>query len=361
MAVSAEQIKQAYKIVFGGEPAANEIKDIQGNPQFWGKSLDTLVDRLTSTQRFASQPVNETTIENLFMTYLGSKPTPNEMQEILKNKQFWGATAGVLKTRLTETARYQASPGVKLTQSIKGEDLNRDLQKIGLSQDIINGMSDEQKTFYGGIGLQLIDNIEKSIPAPTTFTAGTLKELYEQAKNNQKINDYYSRLESRQIEQITTAVATMQEDFDYLQQQQAEGFTKQVEGLAKQTQQAGMLSSGLRKRNEQMLEEKQLGVIKSSRADVQRQLTQLQRGTEEALGTKALEDLQLAIQARNNFGEFVNPRVAQMMGGTIRGTASSTPIQASESALGQQKQAEIQAEYERLKSERDLLTNPMNT
>lgn len=360
MAVSSEQIKQAYQIAFGSDPSPSEIKDIQRNPQFWGNNLDTVVDKLTSSQRFASQPVNERTVEKLFMTYLGSKPTPAEKKAILKNKGFWGTTAGALKSRIQETSRYQADPGVKITKTIRAEDLNRDLLDMGMTQDVINGMSPDRKTFYGAIGKQMIDNIEKSIPAPTTWTAKTLKDLYNQAKNNPKIDEYYSRLEDRQINQITTAVATMQEDFEYIQQQQAEGFTQQVEQLADQTQQAGMLYSGVRKRNEQMLEERQLGVIRSTRSDAQRRIDELKRGAEEALGTKAVEDLKLAIRGQQDFGQFVDPEIAKRMRGDITANKSVAPIKRSESAIGQQQQAEVMQEYERLKAERDLLTNPIN-
>ena len=38
-----------------------------------------------------------------------------------------------------------------------------------------------------------------------------------------------------------------------------------------------------------------------------------------------------------------------------------TAITSEQSALGQQKQAEIQSEYERLKAERTLLTNPQQS
>jgi len=360
MALSADQITQAYKIVFGGTPAKSEIREIQATPQYWGKSLDSVVDKLMQSGRFANMPANDNTIKTIYRVYFGGNPTASELKEIKNTPGWWGSTAGAVRDRIQQTNRYIQDPGIKITKQIRNEDLNKDLKKMGLSQDVINGMSTDQKTLYGAVGKQMMDNIEKSIPAPTTWTAKTLKDLYKQAKDNPKIDEYYSRLEDRQINQITTSLATLQEDFEFLQTQQAEDFTGQVERLADETQQAGMLYSGIRKENQARLAEKQLGVIKSSRIDAQLRLDGLARSAEEALGTKAIEDLKLALRSKTQFGQFVDPKVAQRMGGDIGASASLGKISASESGLGQQRQAEVQAEYERLKSERDILTNSMN-
>jgi hypothetical protein len=217
--------------------------------------------------------------------------------------------------------------------------------------------------FYGTIGKQMMDNIEKSIPAPTTFNADTFKQLYEQAKNNPKINQFYEGIQSRKVEDILNNIAIAQQDYDFTNRQMATQFTEQVKNLAAQTEQAGMLYSGIRERNQAKLAEQQGQIIESTQAQAKRQLQDIGRQAEELLGSKAIQDLKLGLTQPTNLGVGIAPEVQQTMqqGPNLGYQAYGTAITSEQSALGQQKQAEIQAEYERLKAERTLLTNPQQS
>lgn len=363
MALQREDINQAYLQIFGAKPSETEIRDIMANPGYWGTNLNSVATRLTESPRFVNQPVNKETITRTWKAFFGSDPTPSEIQEVLKTPQYWGTNLGTLKEKVQATTRFTQDPVIKVASNVTNETLNPLLRQIGLSDDVIARLDPDTKMFYGTIGKQMMDNIEKSIPAPTTFTADTFKSLYEQARNNPKINQYYSDIQSRKVEDILNNIAVAQEDFDFTNRQMANTFTKQVEDLAAQTEQAGMLYSGVRQANEAKLAEQQQGVIRSSQFQAKQRLQDIGRQAEEILGTKAVNDLRLGLQQTNNLGTNINPNVAQNIqtNPNLGFVGYGTAISSEQSALGQQKQAEIQNEYERLKAERTLLTNPQQS
>ena len=363
MALQREDINQAYLAVFGAPPAESEIRDIMANPQYWGNSLNSVAQRLTESARFVNQPVNAETITRTWQVFFGGPPEKSEIDEVLRTPQYWGRNVGVMKERVMASSRYAQDPNIKVAATVTNETLNPLLRQIGLSDDIINRLDPDTKMFYGTIGKQMMDNIEKSIPAPTTFNADTFKQLYEQAKNNPKINQFYEGIQSRKVEDILNNIAIAQQDYDFTNRQMATQFTEQVKNLAAQTEQAGMLYSGIRERNQAKLAEQQGQVIESTQAQAKRQLQDIGRQAEELLGSKAVQDLKLVLAQPTNLGVGIAPEVQQTMqqGPNLGYQAYGTAITSEQSALGQQKQAEIQAEYERLKAERTLLTNPQQS
>lgn len=385
MALRREDITQAYMTVFGGPPAETEIREILATPNYWGNSIGSVAQRLTESNRFLSQPVNRDTITRAWTTFFGGPPAESEIKEVLAKPGYWGRNVAVLSQKIKASGRWAQDPRIKVTspppasnpaqsnaqnnvsasvQPQRNDDnLNSMLRQIGLSDDIINRMDPESKLFYGTIGNQMMSNIEKLIPAPTTFNADTFKQLYEQAKNNPAIQNYYEGIQSRKVEDIINNIAIAQQDYDFVNRQMASQFTEQVKDLTSQTEQAGMLYSGIRQRNEAKLAEQQAGVIESSQAQAKRQLQDIGRQAEELLGSKAINDLKLGLQQPTNLGVGVNPEVAQKMqtAPSLGYQGYGTAITSEQSALGQQKQAEIQSEYERLKAERNLLTNPQQS
>ena len=385
MALRREDITQAYMTVFGGPPAESEIRDIMAKPSYWGNNIGSVAQRLTESNRFLSQPVNKDTITRAWTTFFGGPPTESEVKEVLAKPAYWGRNVAVLTQKIKASGRYAQDPRIKITatpppaqttvsssapsvsasvQPQRNDDsLNSMLRQIGLSDDIINRMDPESKMFYGTIGSQLISNIEKLIPAPTTFNADTFKQLYEQAKNNPKINQFYEGIQSRKVEDILNNIAISQQDYEFTNRQMATQFTKQVEVLAAQTEQAGMLYSGIRQENEAKLAQQQADIIQSTQAQAKRQLQDIGRQAEELLGSKAVNDLKLGLRQPINLGVGINPQIAQQLQqpANLGYTGYSTAITSEQSALGQQKQAEINAEYERLKAERNLLTNPQQS
>jgi RNA binding exosome subunit len=387
MALRREDITQAYMTVFGGPPAESEIREIMAKPSYWGNNIGSVAQRLTESNRFLSQPVNKDTITRAWTTFFGGPPAESEINEVLAKPGYWGRNVAVLTQKIKASGRYAQDPRIKVTpapppapppaptstaqqssapavQPQRNDDsLNAMLRQIGLSDDIINRMDPESKMFYGTIGNQLMSNIEKLIPAPTTFNADTFKQLYEQAKNNPKINQFYEGIQSRKVEDILNNIAISQEDYDFTNRQMATQFTKQVEDLAAQTEQAGMLYSGIRQRNEAKLAQQQGDIIQSTQSQAKRQLQDIGRQAEELLGSKAVNDLKLGLRQPTNLGVGINTQVAQQLQqpGNLGYTGYGTAITSEQSALGQAKQAEISAEYERLKAERTLLTNPQQS
>ena len=384
MALRREDITQAYMTVFGGPPAESEIREILAKPSYWGNNIGSVAQRLTESNRFLSQPVNKDTITRAWTTFFGGPPAESEINEVLAKPGYWGRNVAVLTQKIKASGRYAQDPRIKVTaapptaqqnqsfnQSVStavqpqrnDDSLNSMLRQIGLSDDIINRMDPESKMFYGTIGNQLISNVEKLIPAPTTFNADTFKQLYEQAKNNPKINQMYEGIQSRKVEDILNNIAISQEDYDFTNRQMATQFTKQVEDLAAQTEQAGMLYSGIRQENQAKLAQQQVDIIESTQSQAKRQLQDIGRQAEELLGSKAVNDLKLGLRQPTNLGVGINPQIAQQLQqpGNLGYTGYGTAITSEQSALGQQKQAEISAEYERLKAERNLLTNPQQS
>lgn len=358
-----EDINQAYLAIFGAKPAESEIRDIMANPGYWGNSLNSVAQRLTESARFVNQPVNEDTITRAWQVFFGASPEKSEINEILKTPQYWGRNVATLKEKVLSSSRYVQNPGIKVAETVTNETLNPLLRQIGLSDDVINRLDPDTKMFYGTIGKQMMDNVEKSIPAPTTFNADTFKQLYDQAQNNPKIKQFYENIQSRKVEDIINNIAIAQEDYNYVNRQMATKFTEQVKDLASQTEQAGMLYSGIRDRNQAKLAEQQGEVIRSTQFQAKRQLQDIGRQAEELLGSKALQNLQLGLTQPTNLGVGIAPEIQQSMqqAPNLGYQGYGTAITTEQSALGQQKQAEIQSEYERLKAERTLLTNPQQS
>jgi len=358
-----EDINQAYLAIFGAKPAESEIRDIMANPGYWGNSLNSVSQRLTESARFVNQPVNEDTITRAWQVFFGASPAQSEINEILKTPQYWGRNVATLKEKVLSSSRYVQNPGIKVAETVTNETLNPLLRQIGLSDDVINRLDPDTKMFYGTIGKQMMDNVEKSIPAPTTFNADTFKQLYDQAQNNPKIKQFYENIQSRKVEDILNNIAIAQEDYSFANRQMATKFTEQVKDLASQTEQAGMLYSGIRDRNQAKLAEQQGEVIKSTQFQAKRQLQDIGRQAEELLGSKALQNLQLGLTQPTNLGVGIAPEIQQSMqqAPNLGYQGYGTAITTEQSALGQQKQAEIQSEYERLKAERTLLTNPQQS
>jgi uncharacterized protein YneF (UPF0154 family) len=363
MALQREDINQAYQAIFGSNPSESEIRDIMANPSYWGNNLNSVAERLTQSQRFVNQPVNEDTISRTWQTFFGSKPTPQEIQEILKTPQYWGRNVGTLKDKVQATTRYTQDPTIKVAGNVTNETLNPLLRQIGLSDDVINRLDPDTKMFYGTIGKQMLDNVEKSIPAPTTFNADTFKQLYEQARNNPKINQYYSDIQSRKVEDILNNVAIAQQDYDYTNRTLASNFSQQVQDLAAKTEQAGMAYSGIREQNKAKLAEQQAGILTSTQSQAKQRLQDIGRQAEELLGSKAVADLRIGLNQPTDLGTGVNADVASTIQANpnIGYTGYGTAINSEQSSLGQAKQAEIGAEYERLKAERNLLINPQQS
>lgn len=358
-----EDINQAYLAIFGAKPAESEIRDIMANPGYWGNSLNSVSQRLTESARFVNQPVNEDTITRAWQVFFGGPPAQSEINEILKTPQYWGRNVATLKEKVLSSSRYVQNPGIKVAETVTNETLNPLLRQIGLSDDVINRLDPDTKMFYGTIGKQMMDNVEKSIPAPTTFNADTFKQLYDQAQNNPKIKQFYENIQSRKVEDILNNIAIAQEDYSFANRQMATKFTEQVKDLASQTEQAGMLYSGIRDRNQAKLAEQQGEVIRSTQFQAKRQLQDIGRQAEELLGSKALQNLQLGLTQPTNLGVGIAPEIQQSMqqAPNLGYQGYGTAITTEQSALGQQKQAEIQSEYERLKAERTLLTNPQQS
>lgn len=388
MALQREDITRAYQTVFGGDPAETEIREILSKPNYWGTSIQSVANRLTESGRFLNQPVNKDTVTRAWQVFFGGPPAESEINEVLAKPGYWGRNVSTLKTKIMASNRYKQDPRIKVTpappstptpqqnanqvsapaqpslqQKINDDLINSSLRRLGLSDDVINRMDPESKMFYGTIGEQMLGNIEKLIPAPTTFDADTFKQLYEQAKNNPKINQFYEGIQSRKVEDILNNIAIAQQDYEFTNRQIATQFTEQVKNLTSQTEQAGMLYSGIRERNQAKLAEQQGQVIESTQAQAKRQLQDIGRQAEELLGSKAIQDLKLSIALPTNLGTGVAPEISSKLQQTpnLGYVGYGTPITSEQSALGQQKQADIQAEYERLKAERTLLTNPQQS
>ena len=363
MALQREDINQAYLAVFGDKPAESEIRDIMANPQYWGNNLNSVAQRLTESQRFVSQPVNADTITRAWKVFFGGPPEKSEIEGVLSAPQYWGRNLGTLKEKVQASSRYVQNPGIKVAGTVTNETLNPLLRQIGLSDDVINRLDPDTKMFYGTIGKQMMDNIEKSIPAPTTFNADTFKNLYEQARNNPKINQYYSDIQTRKVEDILNNVAIAQQDYTYTQRNLASNFSQQVQDLANKTEQAGMVYSGIREQNKAKLAEQQSGILTSAQSQAKQQLQNIGRQAEELLGSKAVADLKLGLTQPTDLGTGVNPDIAKTIQANpnLGYTGYNTAITSEQSSLGQAKQAEISAEYERLKAERNLLTTPQQS
>lgn len=359
MAASREQIIQAYS-AFGWKPTSKEIAEIRKESSFWGSTVDSIAGRLINSSRFASQPKNRTNVASAFKALLGYEPTSAQLNEVMKNRDFWGTNMAGVANGIRNTPAYRDNPGIKVEQRAQDEALISNIkQGLGLTDKEISQMSRDQMQFMGQIGAQMIDNIEKSIPAPTTFNAKTFQDLYQQARENPKINQYFEAVRGRSVEDILNSVAQMQEDFEYVQTQQAQQFTRQVEGLDAEIEQAGLLYSGIREKAEDQLREQQMGVIRSTQSEARRNLQSLGRQAESQLGTQAVQSLNLQLTQPSNFGQYTNQQVQNMMSTqNVQFQGYQQGVTKSDSQIGRQQQAQVQDEYNRLQQERLLLTNP---
>ena len=123
MALQREDINQAYIAVFGDKPAESEIRDIMANPTYWGNNLNSVAQRLTESQRFVSQPVNADTITRAWKVFFGGPPEKSEINDVLNAPQYWGRNLGVLKEKVQASSRYTQDPGIKVAGTVTNETL----------------------------------------------------------------------------------------------------------------------------------------------------------------------------------------------------------------------------------------------
>lgn len=401
-------IKKAYKNIFNDTPKDTEINEIKRSQDYWGTNSREVAEKLIESPRFQNMEKTEDDTARIFSVFLGREPQDEELNEIMNNSDFWGDNLGGFAHGLTRTKSYSDNPTLSLVDMPDEEDidvgnkniptgdkrneesqrpvgetsqrdrqrkqreearknknkkLNQDLKGIGLDDDDINNLNEDEKEFLGTVGSKMLKNVEEGNPAPTTFTPETFENLYEEAMNDENIKEHYQGVTGRIKEQFVNQIAEAQEDFEFQARRQAREFGVEREELQRELEESGQLYSQTREQEEKEMRSRRRDVIRSTRSEAKRRLDQAQKRLQEKIGTDKASNVasqvgvsQKMLEGIDNVSEgFARDLTKE---GNIEAEGFSNAISGEESEVGQEKfQAQVK-EYQNRLRDLDTLANP---
>lgn len=385
--LTEQEIRKAYQNVFGSEPQKSELNEIMQTSDYWGDNARDVAEKLMETPRFQEQPKDEGTIKRTFSLFLGREPKPSEIEEIKNDNEYWGSSAQSLVDSMKRTQGYHRDPSLKIkdievpqgtqrgtnmpdvssSPQTREQKLQRDLKSIGLDDEDIRDLNTEEKEFLGTVGSKMLKNVEEGNPAPTTFTADTFQELYDQAMEDEDIKRYYDGVRTRVKDDFLSSVAQAQEDLDFQTRQNAREFQSEEDRLISELEESGQLYSNTRKEAEKRLRNRRRDVIGSTRSQARRQMTELTRDLQNRIGTDRTEDVMKRLKINRDTLDNVEGLSSQIRNDilnrdtNISGEPFRDEVSEEESELGQQQFQDQAQQYTQSLNELNTLANPDNT
>jgi hypothetical protein len=391
-------IKKAYKNIFDSAPKQTEIDEIKRSQEYWGTNSREVAEKLIESTRFQNMEKTREHTARIFSVFLGREPQEDELNEIMNNQDFWGDNLGSFAHGLTRTKSYSDNPTLSLVdipdevdanvggntsggrrpvgqsserdiqakrreeaRASKNKKLEQDLKGIGLDDEDINNLSQDEKEFLGVVGSKMLKNVEEGTPAPTTFTPETFDNLYEEAMNDEHIKEHYQGVTARVKEQFVDQVAQIQEDFEFQARRQARKFGEETEQLQRELEESGQLYSKTREEEEQEMNTRKQDVIRSTRSNAKRRLDKAQKQLQEKIGTEKANNVASQVSVNKKMLEGINSQeFAQDLTeqGNIEAEGYANTITGEQSQVGQDKFDNQIKEYQNRLRDLDTLANP---
>lgn len=242
-----------------------------------------------AAQRFASNNATPTDIKNLKYAkdrygYTPLNPTQTKQLDAVAAK-FSAGTANDTDVKNLNTAE------TKFGYPVPDDQMTIHLRALGLSDDIIKGLTPDQKKMFDSIGTIIQKKYEQNNPVPPTLTTADLDKIMQDAQNDPGIADFYKEQLRQGSQLFLQSMADTTGDFSATRLQQERDMARQQQAFKEQEAAAGRAYSGFRQQAQQQLNADQSGVIQSTRRSLQRNLQSQAGAFEQTFGTGNLNSL----------------------------------------------------------------------
>jgi hypothetical protein len=193
------------------------------------------------------------------------------------------------------------------------ENLSSLLQTMGISQSIYASLSPKQQSALTLLGAGYTSQVKNNAPIPDTLSKKEMNKLWDLAKNDPTINQFYANDLKQAEETINMSMATDTANFNLSTKEQQEKFIQDKLNLDASAAKYGQVYSGIRGQAKQQLNESNLDTISSTTNQMKEELDSLGSQFETKYGTPALQGTALA-----------KPIVSGNIGG-LGGTAYTGP------------------------------------
>lgn len=294
------EIQRAWQNVLGRKATPSEVKDVSRNQGFWGSDANSVATRLLDNPSFLNQKATDKNIERAFLTFLGYKPSAQDLQVVKKS---WGSNMGQIAEKLKNSPAFvnnksklqlgfnEQNYQVGLNQKpITQEDLRMNAIKMGVDPELVGQMSEDEIKIVGGIGALAMENYKNTKKLPQAITAKELNNMWQTAMDDANSHPYFKQQFAEDIEDFSMKIAEMQDDRDYIEQNLDKKFEQDKMRLDQEIQNRGMLKGGIRDKANDMMAEEQSGVIESADRDFERGFNNSVSQFEQKYGTKMLKE-----------------------------------------------------------------------
>lgn len=162
------------------------------------------------------------------------------------------------------------------------------LKALGLSEDTINSLSENDRIMFETIGKVIQTQIEQGNPPPPIFTTTDLDKILQDAQNDPQINQYYKDQALMGKQDFLNTIGSETGEYNQTRAKQEADFVQAKKDLAEREAAAGRAYSGFRTQAEQRLATDQAGIVESTRRTMQQNLNAAGSAFEKNYGSTAL-------------------------------------------------------------------------
>ena len=196
---------------------------------------------------------------------------------------------------------------------------------LGLTQDVIDNLTKEEKSMLTSLGVKKLESIDKQMPIIDPLSPKVLKEIREQAKNDPSIKKYERDTIARLTEATSERLESMQFETDQFADQFERRAEEMREVLAQNAESLGQTFSPMRQQEVQELENQEQGIIASFAQSQQQSLQNIGRNLEDSIGSENVSKMGDLLSLDNT-----------LTGGRVNYNASATERTFQDSTLGRE-------------------------
>ena len=246
--------------------------------------------------------------------------------------------AGDYKGSGMSKSQYEASQKGSSTSSKSsggGTDISAMLKSAGISQADYDALSPNQQSAFTLAHAAVQKRVSKNQPVPDVLSKKEMNKLWDEAKNDPTITNYYADQLKQATDIINTNTATDTQQFQQMTQQQQQKYIQDKLALDDAASKAGQAYSGFRGQAKNELDTANQDTIQSTTAQLQSELDQLGQQFEQKYGTGALAGTALGTAVTpGNIGSYNNTPYAGPTGaavqyspmGNVTGTQASAEL-----------------------------------
>ena len=219
-----------------------------------------------------------------------------------------------------------------------------DYKKLGISDDVWNSLSNEERSSVKVINAGIAKVIDKNQPIPSMLDPKEVEKLWKEAESDPVIQKTYAEELTVAKDYLSKNLDLLSSDFHNLTEKQQQQYIDAKKTINETQAAAGTAYSGFRTQAQQKTDKEQESIVSSSRNALQGQLNTLESSYEQRFGSKALSELNL-----KGFGASIDP----LIGGKYEGPAYGEVGYKSTGGIGGTQSQDILAD--KLTKQQDLI------